>query len=96
LGRLQRIRGKLVEADDLFAKALSLDAENPDALQLYYAAPLQCGTAQGRARSRKTLRALEPYVPAFIADFGDILWENGQDAAAIETLHRYSSRVLSP
>jgi hypothetical protein len=32
------------------------------------------------------LHDLEPYVPAFNSDLGEILWENGEDAAAIEML----------
>ncbi len=85
LARVQRLRGKLVEADDLFLKALALDPSNPDALDLYMLHLSNVGRLKEALALAKQLRRLEPYVPGFNSDVGQILWENGQTDAAIET-----------
>jgi TolB-like protein/DNA-binding SARP family transcriptional activator/Tfp pilus assembly protein PilF len=86
LGRLERVRGNLVEADDLLAKALALDPNDTDALDLYMLHLSNMGRLKEALAIAQRLRALEPFVPTFTADVGRIQWENGQTAAAIETM----------
>ena len=86
LARVLRLRGKLVEADDLFVKALMLDPSNPDVLDLYMLHLSNVGRVKEALVIAQKLRALEPYVPAFNADVGQIFWINGQTDAAIDIL----------
>ncbi len=86
LARLQHLRGKLVEADDLLRKALSLDAGNSDALNLQMALFADVGRLKDALAIAERLHVLEPAVPAFNADFGRILWENGRNNEAIDVL----------
>ena len=86
LARVLRLQGRLVEADDLFLKALALDPSNADVLDLYMLHLSNVGRLKEALAIGEQLRKLEPYVPAFNADIGQILWLNGQTDAAIQTL----------
>jgi len=86
LGRLEHRRGKLLAADDFFSKALALDPNNPDALNRKMLLLAGVGRRKEALAMAQQLHDLEPHVPSFNADLGEILWENGQDAAAIEIL----------
>src|SRR6185437_2849353 len=86
LAYLQLLRGKLVEADDLLRKALSLDAYHSDALDLEMALFADVGRVKDALAIAERLRVLEPAVPAFSADMGRTLWENGRNDEAIEVL----------
>jgi len=84
LCRLERQRGKLLHADELCSKALTLDPNNPDALQQYVLVLAVVGRLKEALAMSENLHTLEPYVPAFNTDRGEMLWENGQSEAAIE------------
>jgi TolB-like protein/Flp pilus assembly protein TadD len=79
-------RGNLVESEDLLLKALALDPNNPDVIDLYMLHLSNVGKLKEALALASQLRALEPYVPTFSADVGRILWENGQGDAAIDML----------
>jgi tetratricopeptide (TPR) repeat protein len=80
------VRGKLVESDDLLRKALSLDRDNADGLNLEMALFADVGRVKDALAIAGRVRALEPAVPAFSADIGRILWENGRNNEAIAVL----------
>jgi len=85
-GALERVRGKLLSADDLFLKALALDPNNPDALNAYMLHLSNVGRLNDAMEVGRQLLALEPYVPKFNSGFSFVLWENGQNDAAIDML----------
>ena len=96
LGRLERVRGNLVAAHDLFSKALSLDPNNPDALGLYMLLLANVGRQREALATAQQLRTLEPYVPTFNEDAAEILWENGQNGTAIEIRKSLIERPAGP
>ena len=96
LGRLQRARGKLVEADDLFSKALELDPNNPDALGVYMLLLANVGRLKDALAVTQQLRALEPYVPTFNEDAAQIFWETGQNDTAIKIRKSLMERPTGP
>jgi TolB-like protein len=79
-------RGRFIEAEDSYNQALSLDPENPDALQQYSLMLANVGRAKDSLALRLRLHAQEPLVPIFNAILGDILWENGRADEAIAIL----------
>jgi TolB-like protein/Flp pilus assembly protein TadD len=86
LGLVQNIRGRFVEAEDLFKQALSLDPGNPDALNVYSIMLAIVGQLKDSLLLRQRLRALEPFVPVFNALTARVLWLNGQNGEAIALL----------
>ncbi|HEY4265518.1 MAG TPA: tetratricopeptide repeat protein [Micropepsaceae bacterium] len=86
LATVHTFRRQFIPAEDLFQKALSLDPNNPDALQIYSVALATAGRIKDALPLRLRLRALEPFVPVFNAFTAQILWLNGQDDAAIAIL----------
>ena len=70
LANLKHQRGKLVESDDLLRKALSLDRDNADGLDLQMALFANVGRVKDALAIAERLRVLEPAVPAFSADIG--------------------------
>jgi len=96
LARLERLRGKLVQADDLLSKALALDPNNPDALGLYMLHLANVGRLKEALATAQQLRALEPYVPTFNEDAAEIFWENGQNNTAIQIRLSLIERPAGP
>ena len=86
LANLQGARGKLIEADDLLRKALSLDPKDPGALRSEIGFFADVGRVKDALALAESLRMLEPTVPGVRAEIGRILWENGHNDEAIEVL----------
>ena len=86
LAVLENGRGKLVATEELRLKALELSPNNPEALQSYIPLLANVGRRQEALAMAQQLHALEPHVPTVNNDVGEILWENGEDTAAIEML----------
>jgi tetratricopeptide (TPR) repeat protein len=85
LGRLQVRRGKLVLGGESYLKALALDPNNPDALQLYGNLLAEVGLLKEALATMQRLRAVEPFVPILNLNAAVVVWLNGQnnDAMAI-------------
>jgi TolB-like protein len=85
-GAVEHFRGKLLAADDLFAKALSLDPYNPDILAWRMALLADVGRQSESLAVAQQLMALEPYVPVWKGDVAEIFWENERYDTAIQML----------
>lgn len=85
-GAVEHFRGKLLAAEDLFAKALSLDPYNPDILAWRMALLAGIGRQSEALAVAQQLLALEPYVPAWKGDIAEVLWENERYDSAIQLL----------
>jgi TolB-like protein len=90
LGLVQRDRGRLLHAEDLFKQALALDPNNPDALHWYSMLIAEVGRLNEALTMRQKLQALEPFVPVFNQNTAAVLWLNGQNDAAIVILRALS------
>jgi TolB-like protein/Tfp pilus assembly protein PilF len=86
LGRAHMPRGKFLVAEDLFKQALVLDPNNSDALHNYSGLVANVARPKEALVIRQQLRALEPFVPVFNSNLGQLLWVNGQNDAAITML----------
>jgi tetratricopeptide (TPR) repeat protein len=86
LGALESRRGNLVASEELRLKALALDPNNPVAMRAYIPLLANVGRLKEALAMAQQLHALEPYAPVVNNDVGEILWVNGEDAAAIEML----------
>jgi TolB-like protein/Tfp pilus assembly protein PilF len=82
------IRGKWVEAEDLYKQALVRDPNDPDALQEYSNMLGAAGRLKDALRMREQLRMLEPFVPAFNLFTASAMMRNGMNTAAIALLER--------
>ena len=85
-GIVEHFRGKLLAAEDLFAKALSLDPYNPDILAWRMALLATVGRQSESLAVAQQLLALEPYVPAWKEDAAEIFWENERYDTAIQLM----------
>lgn len=92
LGTLEHFRGKLLAADDLFARALRLDPYNPDVLAWRMALLADVGKLKDALAVAKQLTALDPYVPTWKQDAAEIFWENEQYEIAVEMLQSLQNR----
>jgi TolB-like protein/DNA-binding SARP family transcriptional activator len=90
LGLLQLAQRNVPEAENLYAKALSLDPTNPDILAGYSNLLLEVGRIEDGLAVRQRAAALEPFVPRFNANVANALWLNGHDEAAIGILKDFS------
>jgi TolB-like protein/class 3 adenylate cyclase/tetratricopeptide (TPR) repeat protein len=88
LGLVERVRGNLLAAEELFLKALALDALNPDALHLHSRLQFDVGRLKEALQTRQRLQAVEPFVPIFNAVTAMLLSMNGQVEEAIAILNR--------
>jgi tetratricopeptide (TPR) repeat protein len=96
LGVLEHFRGRLLAADDLFAKALNLDPYNPDILAWRMALLADVGK-QGEALAvAQQLTALDPYVPTWKQDAAEVFWENEYYDTANEMLQSLQNRPSGP
>jgi adenylate cyclase len=86
LGRLQVVRGNLLGAEESYLKALALDPDNPDVLQLYGNLLAEVGRLKESLAMMRRLLSEEPFVPIYGANAAAVLWLNGQDDAAIAIL----------
>jgi TolB-like protein len=87
LALLEHRRAKPLLAEELFLKALALDPDHPDALDLYANHLLVVGRLKEALAATQTLRLLEPFVPTFDVDDGPHFWLNGERDAAVELLN---------
>lgn len=95
-GQLALLRGKLVEADDLFAKALALDRYNPDALGLQMNFLVDTGQIKKAMEVAEKLLALDPYVPTWRQDSAEVFWVAGKKDRAIQLMMPIMERPSVP
>jgi TolB-like protein len=88
LGLLQALRGKFSGAEDLYARALALDADHPEALYFYSNMLADLGYVKQALSMRQRLSALEPFAPLFTRLTATIMWVGGQTNEAIALLER--------
>jgi TolB-like protein len=86
LGTMRLQHGELTAAEDLYSKALAIDASNPDAPNQYSILLAGVGRLKEALAMRRELLALEPFVPIFKTRLSNSLWLNGDDEAAIAML----------
>jgi TolB-like protein/Flp pilus assembly protein TadD len=91
LGLQRFLRGDLVEAEDLFQRAFSLDPTNPDALHQYGGVLAVAGRLKAALPVRLRLQAQEPLVPIFSQITAVLLWDMGRSEEALTML-----KPLSP
>jgi hypothetical protein len=86
LAYVQAMRAHLLQAEELFSKALGLDDYNPEALHFYSLLLSGVGRLKDAVAMRQRLQVLEPFVPSFKWNTAHILWVNGQtnDALALQ------------
>jgi TolB-like protein len=87
LGLVERVHGNLLQAEELYLKALALDPGNPDALHLQGRLLSDVARLKDALAIRQQLRAVEPFVPIFNVIMAQVLWLNGQDDAALAILN---------
>jgi TolB-like protein/DNA-binding SARP family transcriptional activator len=95
-GELMHFRGKLAAADDLFAKALSIDHYNPDALGLRMNLMADVGQLKQATAIAQQLLAIDPYVPTWKQDAAEIYWISGQRDKAVQLLMQIPDRPSVP
>ena len=84
LGNVQARRGKLLLAQEFYAKARALDPSNPEVLSSESGLLAGTGFVKEALQMRQRLLALEPFVPIFRATTATAQWLNGQTDAAIK------------
>lgn len=86
LGLAQAQREKLIEAEELYLKALALDPNSPDTLHQYSQILAEVGRLDEAVAMRQRLQTLEPLVPVYNTVTGVALWLKGQNEAALGIL----------
>jgi tetratricopeptide (TPR) repeat protein len=72
--------------EELLSKALALDPNNADILTSYGQLLLRVGRVKDALPIVQQVVELEPFVPVYTGDFGEALWLNGQNEAALKVL----------
>jgi TolB-like protein len=88
LAATQARRGKWVEADGLFKRALALDPSDAELLQSYSGILYASGYLKEALRAAERLRAVEPLVPLYNSGVARIMLANGQIDASIPILEQ--------
>lgn len=88
LGLVERVHGDLLQAEELYLKALALDPGNPDALHLQGRLLSDVARLEEALEIRQQLRAVEPFVPIFNVITAQVLWLSGQNDAALAILEK--------
>src|SRR5262245_19771353 len=85
LACIQSMKGKWVEAEDLFNRALKLDPNDPEALHYYSVMLALLGKSSRALALRKRLQTLDPLVPVYDIVTAIVMWTAGQrdDALSI-------------
>jgi TolB-like protein/tetratricopeptide (TPR) repeat protein len=83
------VQRKLLAADDLFKKALTLDPNQTDGLHGYSQLLAVEGRIKESLAMRLKLQALEPFVNNYVADTALIYWLDKDDATAIRMLDEF-------
>ena len=86
LGFVRRMRGRHVEAEDMFKQALSLDPENSETLHHYSLLLADVGRVKEALLLRLRLQAQDPLVPQFNAVTNSHLVMNGRNDEAFAIL----------
>src|SRR5262249_44330180 len=74
LAVVQAQHAQPLEAEDLFLKALALDANNPDALHQYSQLLAEVGRIDESLAMRQRLQTLEPLIPVYNSVLAAFLW----------------------
>jgi len=83
------VQRKMLAADDLFKKALTLDPNQTDGLHGYSQLLAVEGRIKESLAMRLKLQALEPFVINYVADTALIHWLDKDDATAIKMLDEF-------
>jgi len=83
------VRRKMLAADDLFKKALTLDPNQTDGLHGYSQLLAVEGRIKESLAMRLKLQALEPFVINYVADTALIYWLDKDDETAIKMLDEF-------
>jgi adenylate cyclase len=83
LADIGSLRGKWGEAEDLYRQALSLDANDPDALSRYGMMLNNVGRLKESLQVSEQLQMIEPFVPIYNLTLASYLQVSGQDADSI-------------
>jgi TolB-like protein/Tfp pilus assembly protein PilF len=86
LGRIELTRAKWAESEELFRRALVLDANDPETLHPYSSALATEGRLKESLLLREKLRTLEPFVPIYNLATARVMQFNGQNQATIPFL----------
>jgi tetratricopeptide (TPR) repeat protein len=89
LALVQAQRGKLLEAEELYLKALALDSNDPDTLHQYSQILAEVGRWDETLAMRERLQTLEPLVPIYNMTSAILLRLNGQNDAAIKSFRDF-------
>ena len=83
------VQRKMLAADDLFKKALTLDPNQTDGLHGYSQLLAVEGRIKESLAMRLKLQALEPFVINYVADTALIYWLDKDDETAIKMLDEF-------
>ena len=83
LAVLEHARGHFAAGEDLMKKALALDADNPDALDVYSLLVATVGRLKEAEPIRLKLQSVEPFVPLYNSTTATLLWANGKNDTAL-------------
>jgi TolB-like protein/Flp pilus assembly protein TadD len=86
LGTVETRAGKFLRAEELYEKALVLDENHPEALNMYSQMLSYLGLVDKSLALRRRSLALEPFDPNSNRDLGTLLWLSGDDDAALAIL----------
>ena len=86
LGTVQSRAGKYLQAEELYAKALALDPNLPEALNMYSQMLSYLGDVDKSLVLRRQSLALEPFDPNSNLDLARLLWLSGEDEPALSIL----------
>jgi TolB-like protein len=86
LAAVEGRRERWLAREDLLSKALTLDPNNQDVLNVYSNVLAAMGRLKESLAMKQQLRQLEPFVPVYNGNLADVLWVNGQNEAAIAIL----------
>jgi len=70
-------------AEDLYAKALTVDPTNPDVLNSYRRLLVFLARVKPALARAQQLHEFEPFIPIYSGNLAEALWLDGQDDAAI-------------
>jgi tetratricopeptide (TPR) repeat protein len=95
LGYAQSARGRFIQAENLYRRALALDPGNPDAIHRFGLMLATAGHLKESLPLRLRLQAQEPFVPTFNVATGMVLWESGRNDDAVTTYRAQLPSVFS-
>jgi tetratricopeptide (TPR) repeat protein len=96
LGQFASTRGRILEGDELFSKAVTLDPVNPIILQVYAVRLGAAGHVKEALKLLETAHAVDPYSPAPAVPLVEERWLNGQNDDAIVLAKTLAPRLGAP